>query len=121
MGMKSLTTTFSARERFSIWLHLTRNVQTNSGREQDQIDDIWTSLKLDEIGDRVEEATEALGPRDFSEERALEVELARDELSCLLGKLVTQMPAALSRVILPIRRRLCEERDAKGMKAPAED
>lgn len=116
--MKTLSTTISARERFAIWLHITRNVTTQSGREQDQVDDIWTTLALDGIQDRVDEDGGALlQPKDFSVDRDTPIELTKEELAFLLALLEKPMAAVLSRHTLPIRRRLAEERDRQGLKA----
>lgn len=119
--MKTLETKLTERERYVIWVHLEKNVMAQSGREQDQIDDVRSSLSLDEIQARVDEREEAGGaalmPRDFSDVETIDVTVTKEELGFLLALLVRPMPAALSRFTLPIKRRLEAERDKKGLRA----
>lgn len=119
--MKTLETSLTERERYVIWVHLEKNVMAQNGREQDQIDDIRSSLNLEWIQVRVDERDEAGGtplmPRDFSDVGGIEVVLTKEELGFLLALLVRPMPAALSRYTLPIKRRLEAERDQKGLRA----
>ncbi len=116
--MKTLVTKLSDRERYAVWLHIARNVSTNNGREQDQIDEIWSTLKLDEIQARADgDGGAQLRPVDFSEEAQLEATFTKEELAFLLSVLDKPMAAALSRLTLPIKRRLAEERDHQGLKA----
>jgi hypothetical protein len=120
-SMKTLETTFSPRERFAIWLHLSKNVTAANGREQEQVDDLWEDLELNSIQEIVDASSSSLEPRDFSAEERTPAELTKEELAFLLGLLVRPIPVALSRHTLPIKRRLETERDKKGLKAvPAE-
>lgn len=122
--MKTLKTTFSPRERFAIWFHVTRNVNAANGREQDQIDDVYQTLCLEEFDQRAREAKleqKTIDPDDFDDQGGDPHELARDELSYLLGVLVRPMTASLSLLLRPIRKRLERERDSAGVKAEPEE
>jgi hypothetical protein len=122
--LKSLPTKFSPRERYAIWFHLSRNISTQSTREQDQYADVYETLALADFDRDVREAKlegKTIEPEDYSEEDSADVELARDELSYLLGLLVRPMAGALSLLIRPIRVRLSKERDEAGVNAPADE
>jgi hypothetical protein len=122
--LKSLSTTFTPRERYAVWFHLSRNISTSSTREQDQFADVWESLLLDAYDADTRAAKlegKSIEPEDYGTDTTISVELARDELSYLLGLLVRPMPAVLSLLLRPVRRRLSEERDRAGVNAPADE
>jgi hypothetical protein len=131
--MKILTTQFSPRERYIVWLHLEKNVSAMNGREQEQIDDIRQTLHLEQIEEITNERpvdirdfadTASAGPAvPFGDPAAgsplemLICELTKEELAFFLALLVKPMPAGIAKYTLPIKRRLEKERDTKGMKA----
>jgi hypothetical protein len=121
---KTLKTTFSPRERFTTWFHLTRNVNAASTREQDQVHDLWETLRLEQFDEDIAEAKKAgrdVGPDDYSDERELGFELGRDELAYLFSIYGRPMTAALSRLVRPIRVRLKDEQAASKIRVPEAD
>ncbi len=121
---KTVVIEFSERERFSIYVHFSGNVATNSAKEQDEYSDLWDSFKLDDIEEMIDSARDAgkqnIIDTDFSKDTS-SVELTKDEAGHFIAFCGRPMAGKLSRQIRPLRLRVAEARDKAGMKAvPAE-
>jgi hypothetical protein len=116
---KTVTVSVSARDRYAVYLHLTKNVLCQTGREQDEHDDLWQSFKLQEIDDTVVSFGREAIPSDFPEEDMSDVELTKEEIGYFVKFFTRPMPGALVRMCLPIRKRLQEAGDKAGLKVVA--
>lgn len=115
---KTLKIEFMPRERFAVFVHFTRNVATRTSREQDEYDDIWSALALDDIDDVVMNLGRDALVTDFPlEGGGIVAELTKEEIGYFVKFLGQPMPGVTSRLIRPIRLKICEARDKAGLKA----
>lgn len=122
---KILSTVLSDRDRYLVW-HRLFTFQATSLKEERHADDLWATLMLDRVRDRVEAAKPtSLDVEDFSEspDHSAPADLDREELSFLLSLLTPSQTrpiiTALGRYTAPLRRRLESERDKAGINATA--
>jgi|HubBroStandDraft_5_1064220.scaffolds.fasta_scaffold135908_2 hypothetical protein len=108
MGDTMTKVTLSARDRFSLYAHL--NVLPVTGRqEQRQADRLWTSLKLDEIGNICNSQKETRSS-DFSNDKQ-DYEVTSDQRDYLIDAFEKPMTMSLSRLLFPIAEALRKSRD----------
>jgi hypothetical protein len=120
---KTATVRLSPRERFAVYVHFTKNVVCQTGREQDEYEDLWESLKLPIIDAVVESSGREQVPQDFSDDASgpegIDVELTKEEIGYLVKFCTRPMPGALVRLVKPVRAKFEAARDQAGLKAVA--
>jgi hypothetical protein len=121
MKTKILSTKLSERDRYLAW-HRLGSFAASTLKEERLQDATWETLGLQAIQDRIDATRpQSLDVPDFDDTATVAVELDREELSFLLGTLLTPSErrpiyTALGRYTAPLRRRLEAERDVQGMK-----
>jgi hypothetical protein len=119
--MKTVSVGLTEPERFAVYVHFTKNVVCQNGREQDEYDDIWQSLGLEEIHERVKSSERDMSEKDFDDSTVLECELTKEEIGYMVKFCTRPMMGSLSMFVRPVRKKFEAARDKAGLKSVPSD